>query len=255
MTADAERPAGQEATLAQLREAMTRIESGEAGPSSLWDPEPSSSSAAPERSAPEQTAAASASEPAEAPAGEPTEAPAEDSGPAPTSSGVEDDSPYARARAVVLRKLTGSAKSRHQLAEALREKETEEPVIEQVLNRLTEVGLIDDAAFARTWVRSRHELKGLGRAALRHELRDRGVDEAHIVEALEQIEPEDEDAAAREMVEKKLRGVVVPAGSGTDERREREKHTRRLVAMLGRRGHAPATAFRIVQEVLDEHSA
>ncbi|GAB3177023.1 hypothetical protein GCM10027060_00660 [Nesterenkonia halophila] len=239
MTADAEEPVGQASTLAQLREAMTRIESGEAGPSSLWDPEPSSSSAAPAPAAPEQTAAASA----------------EDSDPAPASSGAEDDSPYARARAVVLRKLTGSAKSRHQLAEALREKETEEPVIEQVLNRLTEVGLIDDAAFARTWVRTRHELKGLGRAALRHELRDRGVDEAHIVEALEQIEPEDEDAAAREMVEKKLRGVVVPAGSGADERREREKHTRRLVAMLGRRGHAPSTAFRIVQEVLDEHSA
>ncbi|WP_010524807.1 RecX family transcriptional regulator [Nesterenkonia sp. F] len=241
MTADAEEPDGQAATLTQLREAMTRIESGEAGPSSLWDPEPSSSPAAPELSA--------------APSGGQPGEPAEESGAGPASSGVEDDSPYARARAVVLRKLTGSAKSRHQLAEALREKETEEPVIEQVLDRLTEVGLIDDAAFARTWVRTRHELKGLGRAALRHELRDRGVDDAYIAEALEQIEPEDEDAAAREMVEKKLRGVVVPAGSGADERREREKHTRRLVAMLGRRGHAPSTAFRIVQEVLDEHSA
>lgn len=244
----------QSETLEALREAMSRIESGESGPSSLWDPEPAATDDSAPQTRPagetgEAGAAAEAASPAEAAASGVSGS----SGSSESSSG--GGSAYEEARAVVLRKLTGSAKSRHQLAEALRAKDVEESVIGHVLDRMTEVGLIDDAAFARTWVATRHEFKGLGRTALRHELLDRGVSEPDIEQALEQIDPEDEDAAARELVEKKLRGVVVPAGNGPEERREREKHMRRLVAMLGRRGHAPSTAFRTVQDVLEEHTA
>lgn len=174
-----------------------------------------------------------------------------------TSSAGEDDvrSDYDGARAVVLRKLTGSAKSRHQLAESLREREFSESVIAAVLDRMEEVHLLDDADFARTWVRTRHEMKNLGRAALRRELRDKGVEESLVEQALEQIGPADEDAAARELVAKKLQGAAVPVGDGPEERKEREKHTRRLVSMLARRGHSPGAAFQIVREALDERAA
>ena len=174
------------------------------------------------------------------------------------NSGSESDdsrSDYEKARAVVLRKLTGSAKSRHQLAESLREREFEESVITAVLDRMEEVHLLDDADFARTWVRTRHEMKNLGRAALRRELKEKGIEEALAEEALEQIGAEDEDAAARELVAKKLRGTTIPVGNGPEERKEREKHTRRLVSMLARRGHSPGAAFQIVREALDEQAA
>lgn len=168
---------------------------------------------------------------------------------APAAS-PETEEAYAKARAVVLRKLTGSAKSRHQLAQALREREFSEGIITTVLDRMEEVLLIDDAAFAHTWVRTRHEMKGLGSAALRRELQQRGLAPAHIESALEQLSAEDEEAAAEELIRNKLRGVTVPVGNGEEDRRERDKITRRLVGMLGRRGHHPGAAMRLVRDAL-----
>lgn len=169
---------------------------------------------------------------------------------APAVSPQQTEDAYAEARAVVLRKLTGSAKSRHQLAEALREREFNEGVITTVLDRMEEVLLIDDAAFAHTWVRTRHELKGLGSAALRRELQQRGLAPAHIDAALEQLSAEDEEAAAEELISNKLRGVTVPVGNGEEDRKERDKITRRLVGVLGRRGHHPGAAMRLVRDAL-----
>nr|WP_255316606.1 regulatory protein RecX [Nesterenkonia sp. Act20] len=162
---------------------------------------------------------------------------------------------YEKARAVVLRKLTGSPKTRQQLATALTEKEFSSEIISRVLDRMEEVHLINDAEFARTWVRGRHELKNLGKSALRRELREKGVSEPDTEQALEQLSDEDELSAARELVQRKLRDKPVPAGSGPEERAERDKITRRLVSMLARRGHAPGTAFQIVREVLDERAS
>ncbi|WP_218220264.1 regulatory protein RecX [Nesterenkonia sp. Act20] len=175
-----------------------------------------------------------------------------------TAGDLESLSPeqqYEKARAVVLRKLTGSPKTRQQLATALTEKEFSSEIISRVLDRMEEVHLINDAEFARTWVRGRHELKNLGKSALRRELREKGVSEPDTEQALEQLSDEDELSAARELVQRKLRDKPVPAGSGPEERAERDKITRRLVSMLARRGHAPGTAFQIVREVLDERAS
>lgn len=158
---------------------------------------------------------------------------------------------YTKARAVVLRKLTGSAKSRHQLAQALRERDFSEEVIDTVLDRMEEVQLIDDSEFARTWVRTRHELKGLGSAALRRELQERGVGPVTIEEALEQLSAEDEEAAAAELLANKLRGISLPLGYSPEERKERDKITRRLVGMLARRGHSPGAALKLVREAVE----
>ncbi|WP_146339370.1 regulatory protein RecX [Nesterenkonia sp. NBAIMH1] len=167
----------------------------------------------------------------------------------------EEVSEYSKARALVLRKLTGSPKSRHQLAQALREKEFPEETIVSVLDRMQAVQLIDDEAFAHTWVRTRHELKGLGASALRRELQDKGIEPENIEAALDQLSVEDQEAAARELVENKLRGVAVPSGHAPEERKERDKITRRLVDMLARRGHSPGAAFTVVRDALDTRAA
>lgn len=170
------------------------------------------------------------------------------------TSGGAEESEYEKARAVVLRKLTGSPKTRHQLAETLREREFGEQSITEVLDRMEEVRLLDDAEFARTWVRSRHQLKGLGRSILRRELRERGIAEEDIESALAQISSEDEATAARAIVEKKIEGRLVPSPETAEGRTEREKLTRRLVALLVRRGHSPGEAFRIVREVIEDRT-
>ncbi|MFG3056023.1 regulatory protein RecX [Kitasatospora sp. NPDC048239] len=154
--------------------------------------------------------------------------------------------PESQARDICLRLLTGAAKSRKQLADALRKREIPDEAAEQVLNRLEEVGLIDDAAFARAWVESRHAVRGLSRRALAQELRTKGV-AAELVElAVAQLDQDDEAEAARALVERKLR---VTRGL------ERQARMRRLVGVLARRGYSEGLAFRVVREALDEEAA
>ncbi len=151
--------------------------------------------------------------------------------------------PAARARDICLRLLTGTAKTRKQLADALRKREIPEEVAEQVLSRFEEVGLIDDAAFAAAWVESRHAGRGLARRALAQELRTRGVSGPLVEEAVAQLDPDEEAVTARVLVERKLRST---AGL------ERQARMRRLVGVLARRGYSQGLAFRVVREVLDE---
>lgn len=178
----------------------------------------------------------------------------EDAAPAGAMAGLSPEEQYEKARAVVLRRLTGSPKSRHQLAVVLKDKEFSPEIITRVLDRMEEVHLVNDVEFAHTWVKGRHELKNLGRSALRRELREKGISEPVAADALEQISAEDEGAAARELVRRKLQGRAVPTGPSPEERAERDKVTRRLVSMLARRGHAPGAAFQIVREVIEDHS-
>jgi regulatory protein len=165
---------------------------------------------------------------------------------APEREPDRDADPAAVARSIVLRQLTNSPKSRRQLARKLAERNVPEDIAEAVLDRFEEVRLIDDADFADMWVRSRSQTRKLAKGALRRELAEKGIDPDTAAGALEQLSDEDEDAAARELVRRKLRG----SGDLRD-RAERDKTTRRLASMLARKGYQPAQAFRIVGEVLD----
>ncbi|MHA7222670.1 regulatory protein RecX [Arthrobacter sp. RHLT1-20] len=150
------------------------------------------------------------------------------------------------ARAIVLRQLTNSPKSRLQLARKLAERNIPDYIAGAVLDRFEEVKLIDDADFAEMWVRSRFQSRKLAKGVLRRELSEKGIDADLAAGALEQLSDEDEESAARELVQRKLRGVT-----GFEDRAERDKTTRRLASMLARKGYQPSQAFRIVGEVLD----
>jgi regulatory protein len=154
--------------------------------------------------------------------------------------GSEAD-PEKVARDIVLRQLTGQPKTRAQLARALERRSVPDDVIEKVLGRFSEVGLIDDAAFARAWVESRHAGRGLARRALAHELRRRGVPDDDVGEAVGRLSPETELATARALVDRKLR-----ATRGLDG----QTRVRRLVGMLARKGYPPGVALRVVREGL-----
>ena len=164
--------------------------------------------------------------------------------PRESSEGAGD--PVARAKALCLRLLTGSAKTRKQLADAMRKREIPDEVAEEVLSRFVEVGLIDDAAFADAWVESRHRGRGLARRALAMELRSRGVDNAVVAEAVERLDPEQEAETARELVRRKLRST-----RGLD----RQVRIRRLAGMLARRGYPEGLALRVVREAVDADGA
>lgn len=149
------------------------------------------------------------------------------------------------AREICLRQLAVRPRTRAELTKVLVRKEISEEVISEVLDRYDEVGIIDDAAFARAWVSSRHHGRGLARRALANELRQRGVDAEVADEALEAVDEEAEAAAARALVDRKLR-----TASGTP-----DAVFRRLVAMLARKGYPAGIAIRAVKDALAARDA
>ena len=94
-----------------------------------------------------------------------------------------------QARALCLRLLTARARTRSELAGIqLTKRGHPDYVSTHVLDRLAEVGLVDDADFAEQWVRSRHVNAGKGKRALAAELRTKGVDNNVITAALADID-------------------------------------------------------------------
>jgi regulatory protein len=160
----------------------------------------------------------------------------------------EDDpgDPESVARSICLRALTGAPRTRQQLADLLERKGVPEHAATAVLDRFGEVGLIDDAAFARMWVSSRQAGRGLARRALQAELRAKGVAPEVAAEAVEMVDADDERAAARQLVERRLRSV---------QRLDRPTATRRLMGMLARKGYGGGLAAAVVREVLDSAGA
>lgn len=168
-------------------------------------------------------------------------------GPTPGSPAdlAPDADPEQVARTILLRRLTAAPRSRSQLHDDLRKRGVPEEVCERVLDRFTDVGLIDDETFARMWVESRQRSRGMARPVLRQELRRKGIDGEVAEAALEEIDPDDERARAVELVRVKARSLG---------RLEPQARVRRLVGMLQRRGYSGGVAFSVVREVLADEA-
>ena len=164
--------------------------------------------------------------------------------PDPVADGPDAD-PESVARTILLDQLTGRARSRKELADKLASRRVPEEIASRLLDRFEEVGLIDDGAFARTWISQRQSAagggKGLARRALAQELRRKGVSDETAREALDELDPADEEDAARALVRRKLR---------TLSRVDDATATRRLVGMLARKGYPSGLSFAVVRDEL-----
>ena len=144
-----------------------------------------------------------------------------------------------QARNLCLRLLTARARTRAELEGQLAKRGYPDDVSQRVLDRLTQVGLIDDADFAEQWVRSRRMHAGKGKRALAAELHTKGVDNEVITAALADIDAGAERERAEQLVRDKLRRERL---DGDDD----QKVMRRLVGMLGRRGYHQSMALDVV---------
>ncbi len=158
-----------------------------------------------------------------------------------SETGVGD--PEAQARQICLRLLTIAPRTRAQLAQALHRRGVPAEAAETVLSRFADVGLIDDAAFARAWVESRHHSRGLSRRSLSAELRRQGIESEEIREAVDTLDPEQEVATARRLVEQKMAGT---RGQPSEVR------VRRAAGALARKGYPAGLVFRLIKEVLEQ---
>jgi regulatory protein len=154
--------------------------------------------------------------------------------------------PESVARSIGLRLLERTPRTRAELATAMARRGVPEAAATAVLDRFVEVGLLDDAGFATAWVDSRHRGRGLARRALAAELRRRGVDDEIARDALASVTTEDEATAARALVRRRL---------GSMTRLAADVKTRRLVALLGRKGFGGSLAYQVVREALAEESS
>jgi regulatory protein len=149
--------------------------------------------------------------------------------------------PHDVARQIVLRQLAMAPRSRAELIQKLAQRGCAADVAATVLDRMTQVGLVDDQAYAHMLVRTQQAGRGLARRALARELRTKGIADHWAREALDSISDEDERDRARALVGKKLREMH---GLGI------EVQTRRLAAMLARKGYSSSVSYTVIREAI-----
>jgi len=140
-----------------------------------------------------------------------------------------------------LRFLEARPRSIAEVRERLGRKEFAPEAIEAALARLAELGLVDDAAFARFWVENRQACRPRGAGALRDELRRKGI-APDVVAAVLSDDALTGDAAeqAQTLARAALRKY---AGSA-----DRGAFTRRMGGYLQRRGFS----FEIIRPIIDQ---
>jgi regulatory protein len=147
------------------------------------------------------------------------------------------------ARAIVLKQLAMAPRSRQQLADKLRQRGCPPEVSTRVLDRMEAVGLVDDEAYAQMVVRSKQAARGLAKRALAHELRDKGVADSTIDEALGSIDSESERTLAENVARKTMRRLA-----GLDPRVQ----ARRLSGVLRRKGYPPSVVYAVVRDAVND---
>src|SRR5437867_755603 len=146
-------------------------------------------------------------------------------------------------REAALRLLERRRRTRSELAQRLREKGYESAAIESVLDRLAGVGLVDDAEYARAFLKERWGRRAAGWRRLEQELRSRGISSSDVAQARAALEAEvgsvDEIVAARRVIEQAARRY---------QRLDARVRQQRLFALLLRRGFDAETARAALHE-------
>jgi regulatory protein len=159
---------------------------------------------------------------------------------APPSVGNADS-----AREAALKLLDRQRRTRSDLARRLRDKGHDGATIDSVLDRLVEVGLVNDVEFARAFIAGRWGRRAAGWRKIEQDLRTRGVSGEDVAEARRRFEADrgeeggvDESAAARKVVQQAGRRY-----DALDPRARRQ----RLTALLLRRGFSYDTIAEVVR--------
>ncbi|MEY4410793.1 MAG: hypothetical protein RLZ69_367 [Actinomycetota bacterium] len=150
-----------------------------------------------------------------------------------------------KARGWILAKLTRGPRTKHQLWQMLAQRSVPEDIAAQLLDRFEDVGLIDDAHYAKAFTNDRRATRGLAKSALKRELNQAGVAAEHIDSALEDIDSEADLELATQLIRKRWSSVSSL---------ERNARQRRLMGFLGRRGFGGSTIAAAIRTVEQEQA-
>lgn len=142
----------------------------------------------------------------------------------------------ARDRAVRL--LTYRERSVSELRERLAEDGYSLGVIDSVVERLREIGLVDDERFARSFARNLTQVRGLGRMRAQRELASRGIDAALTTDALDDALPLEVEARTAAML---ARVFAARTGATRD----------KVAARLARRGYSASIALSAARDAIE----
>ena len=160
-------------------------------------------------------------------------------------TGMSEES-FSKARACALRLLKVRPRTEAELRQRLMAKGFGAAVQENLLEEFRRKGLMDDAKFAQYYVNQAVFSKPMGRRALLHGLKARGVSEEMASEAVALgTKDQDELETARQLAAgrfSRLRGLAAPVVQ------------RRLFGFLSRRGFSSDVVYKVVREVTAVHS-
>lgn len=145
------------------------------------------------------------------------------------------------ARTILLRLLEARPRSQQELQQALARRNVPKDVADELLERFTEVGLVDDQAFAQALASTRMGVGLQGGRRIQQELRRRGVSDEVSRQVLDDVAPEEEEAAALRFAQRRIR---------TLQSLEPPVARRRLLAALARRGFPMSVSLRATESVL-----
>lgn len=152
------------------------------------------------------------------------------------------------AEEAAIRLLSHRRRSEHEILIKLREKEFPPPAIEQVIANLRTRGLLDDLAFAKTYIHDRELKKPTGQRLLERELRLRGVPGELIEHALREALPESgQEAIAKKAAMQALRRHSLKRIPG-DTAKQRQK----IAQTLTRRGFPWEIVSKILKGLFGE---
>lgn len=147
------------------------------------------------------------------------------------------------ARKIALDQLATRQRSEHELRATMARRNVPADIIDELLERFTEVGLVDDEAFASSLATTRATVGQRGRYRIRQELAAKGIAREVAEAAVSDIDPEDEMEAAVALAVKRARSLAAL-----------EPHVarRRLAGVLARRGFPSGVVSAAVAKALDE---
>jgi regulatory protein len=135
-------------------------------------------------------------------------------------------------REAALKLLARTRRTRRDLERRLKEKDFDAATIAATLDRLVEVGLVDDVEFARAWLAGRWGRRPSGWRRLEQELRTKGVSQEDAAKAREILSergsaPDEVESAAKLVAQARRRYAKL----------EPYVQRQRLYALLARRGY------------------